>query len=165
MLAAFQRDAIAALGPHVFGGAYAVIGVYDQGLAAVFPADDWVVPAALDTACIGFQPAFNDAVRAGVQCQLHFSRSMGKRLQGAFVVLRADHDKRCAAGVKGMQVQQHIMRLQQRAQHIGDARFVVLRNRAGSHVAVEVAIADPLAFGKRQRVGHRHKAHGAARDG
>ena len=54
------------------------------------------------------------------------------------------------------------MRVEQRAQPVGDAVFEVLRNCAGRHVAVQIAVADALAPLVGQRIGDGHKSNAAA---
>ena len=74
------------------------------------------------------------------------------------------HKQLRAAGVEGMQVQQHIVRIKQRAQDVGNAVFKILRNRTRRHVAVQVALTGALPALVGQRVGDGHKGHRAAFD-
>ena len=96
---------------------------------------------------------------------MHFFFGLAEWLQRAGIFLRADHHKRRAAGVKGVQVEQHIVRIEQRAQHIGEAILKVLRNGAWCHVAVEVALAAALLQLVSEGVGDRHKGDAAAFNG
>ena len=63
-----------------------------------------------------------------------------------------------------MQVQQHIMRGQQRAQHIGNAVLVILWIGVGTQVAVQVAVTGALLLGIGQRVGDGYKSCGTTGD-
>ena len=57
------------------------------------------------------------------------------------------------------------MRIKQRAQHIGNPVLKILRNCAGRHVAVQVALAAALLQLVSQRIGHRYKGHTATMEG
>ncbi|CFW15016.1 Uncharacterised protein [Bordetella pertussis] len=89
---------------------------------------------------------------------------MRERLERLLVVARAQHREGLAAGVEGMQVQQHVVRLQQRAQGIADTVLVIGRRRAYAQVAIEIAVALALAFAVGQGIGHRQQRQLAARD-
>lgn len=56
-----------------------------------------------------------------------------------------------------MQVEQHVVPLDQRAQHVGDPVFVVRGRSARLEQAVEVALAFALQAPPRQRVGNGHQ--------
>jgi hypothetical protein len=159
VLAAFQRDAVATLAAHVFGGAHAVarVFVHRAGCQAKRLAPRHAVG-------IGLHPAFDDAARAHVRGQLRFGRGVGKGLQRAAVVGRAAHHEGLARAAEAVQVQQHLVLGQPLAQHIGDAVFVVLRRGGGLQAAVEVALAHATLVVVGQRVAHGHEGDHATHD-
>ena len=159
VLAAFQRDAVAALAAHVLGGAHAVARVFVHGA--------WRLATSLaprHAVGIGLHPAFDNAVGAHVGGQPRFGCSVGKGFQRAAVVSRATHHEGPTRAAEAVQVQQHIVLGQPLAQHAGDAVFEVLRSGGGLQAAVEVAIAHAPQVVVGQGVAHRHEGDHAARD-
>jgi hypothetical protein len=59
--------------------------------------------------------------------------------------------------MEGVQVQQHVVRGEQRAEPVGDAVLEVLRCVGHPEVAVQVALAHPLPALVGQRIRHRHQ--------
>jgi hypothetical protein len=64
---------------------------------------------------VGTQPAIDEAPHTEAARQRALLLFVAEWLQRAVVVARADHHKRFAVGVEGVQIEQHIMACQQRA--------------------------------------------------
>jgi len=87
---------------------------------------------------------------------------MREGFERAVVVARADHHERLARGVKRVQVEQHLVRPKQRAQHPRDPVLEILRNGWRHQLAVQVALAFAGMAGVGKRVGDRHQRELAA---
>lgn len=81
---------------------------------------------------------------------------MLERLKGTGVVGGAHHGEGLPRGVKRVQVEQHVVRVQQGAQDVGDLVLVIGRFGADAQIAVEVAIPLPGALLIGAGVRHRH---------
>jgi hypothetical protein len=100
--------------------------------------------------------------RAQVEREQPLLGGAGEGLQRAGVVARADHREGLALALEGMQVEQHVVPLDERAQHIGHPAFIVGRRLAGLEQAIEVALALPLQASPRERIGHGQQGELAA---
>ena len=160
VLAAFQRDRVAARSAHVFGGAHAVAGVGAEQPGALGGVG--ARQTLLHAHRVGGEPALDDPPGAEPQRQGLLQRRVAHRFQITGIVGRANHGKRFTPGPKGMQVQQYVVSCQQGAQHVGDAVFIVLWVVAGPQVAVQVAVPVALALAVGQGVGDRHQSQAAA---
>ena len=78
------------------------------------------------------------------------------------IVARPKHDKRLAGGMEGMQVEQYIMCIEQRAQRIGNVIFKIARLRGRAQIPIEIAITLALLQLVSQGVGDGHQSQGAA---
>jgi FAD/FMN-containing dehydrogenase len=138
--------------------AYGTNGIITEVEVALSPAVDWVHVIALF-------PRYRQVLDLGLQGgQAGLVGGVGEGLQVSGVVLGAEEREGLAQPVERMQVQQHIVGIQQRAQHVADTVLEVLRHGRRAQVAVEIAVARAPAQGIRQRVGHGHEGDDAALD-
>ncbi len=154
MLAAFERDAVAAAAADVFVGAAAEV---ERGLVGRRAAR-----ALREAGGVDVEPALHHDGRADVQRELALFIRTGEGLQRAGVVARADHGKGLALALEGMQVEQHFVARDQRRQHVGHAGFVVGRCLGRAEQAVEVALALALQSAPCERIGDGHQGQLAA---
>ena len=148
MLAAFHRDGITAMGPHVFGGADAIGDA--AVLATAYPLG------------VGGQPAIDQAPGADGLRQAFFLGRTPERLQLLLVVGGAEEHEGLARRREGVQIHQHVVAGQDRSQPRGDAVLDVLGRQAGTEVTVQVAVALAAAGSPGHRIGDRHEGEGAA---
>ena len=148
VLSAFHRDGVAAMGPHVFGGAD--------------PVGDAAVLATAHALGVGGQPAVDQPTGADGLRQALFLGRTPERLQLLLVVGRAEEHEGLARRREGVQVHQHVVAGQDRPQAGGDAILDVLGRQAGAEVTVQVAVALAAAGSPGHRIGDRHEGEGAA---
>lgn len=148
VLAAFNGHRIAAAMTHELGGADPV-GNAARG-------------AANDAIGIGLEPAIDQSIGSGCQCQGGFGRFMAEGLKLAVVVAGAHEDEGLALGGEGMQVEQDIMLAEQRGQVIDDPVFRRFRIDRRPEVAIEVSIAFPLASGIGYGIADRYEGQDAS---
>ena len=108
---------------------------------------------------VDIEPPFDHPRSSEMQRQLPFLEGTGKRLQRPRVVPRADHREGLPRALERVQVEQHLMPVEQRAQQICNARFVIRRLRTGlgrSKQPVEVSLSLAPHQPPCQRVCHGH---------
>jgi hypothetical protein len=155
VLAAFERQRVAAGGAHVFGGADAVAQHGLQFAAAAH--------AALHAGAVGAQPAFDEAAHAETARQRALLLFVLERLQRPSL-LRGPTMTNGSPPAEGMQVEQHIMLRPAEGTASWPRGPQILRMRIREQIAIQIALASAFAFGVGQRIGDRHERHRATPD-
>jgi hypothetical protein len=141
--------AIACRMAHVLGGTHPIarIGVKGHATASA----PFAPPG--NTLLIGAHPAFDDPIGPEMTREFCFICRLGKGLERTGVIVGSDQRERLTLAVEGVQIEQCIVRGKERAQHIANPVFEILRYRSRPQVSIQIAIAGSGDKLIRERIG------------